>query len=65
MRNVVYFIEKWPEMHLLKHHSLIRRIELNPATDRWSLSSGATDQSSAAAIYDQACDWLQFPEVRG
>ncbi len=59
IRNVVHFIEKWPEMHVYKDHSILRHVELNPATDRWSLSSSDSGSEETAARYDQACDWLR------
>ena len=68
MRNVVHFIEKWPEMQAYKSHSMLRRVNLNQATDLWSLSSSDSGPEETAARYDQACDWLrrhgQFPRVQ-
>ena len=65
LRNLVYFSEKWPELRTLKNHSLLSRLELDPATDRWSLIPGEVASDEQPDRYDQVCDWLhrngQFP----
>lgn len=67
LHNLVYFSEKWPDLRRLKNHTVLRHVELDLATDRWSLISSEFEPAKRSDAYDQACDWLrrngQFPTV--
>ena len=67
LRNLIYFSEKWPDLRVLKNHTLLHGVELDPATDRWSLVGDDIDPKRRPGVYDQAYDWLrrngQFPSA--
>ena len=59
--------DKWPDLRMLKNHTVLHSVELDLATDHWSLISGEFEPCKQPGAYDQACDWLrrngQFPTV--
>ncbi len=67
MRNVVYFVEKWPDLREIINHSMMRKMQLDPETDRWSMLSAQVEPEETPRVFEAACTWLRrnglFPTV--
>ncbi len=64
LRNIVYCVEKWPEIQeQMISQSSLRHIELDPTTDRWSLRRGDIDPEELPSLFEAACNWLRRNEL--